>query len=110
MPDTPNEWPMVTASTAHWSANWAPALPGDGDQHSGDRSVRYRETHLSVEVARAAAHARYRTYFTTAADPAARCNRLPLRDTGVTTVGIFAGPTLLAIDELGYLLLPAEGS
>ena len=33
------------------------------------------KTHLSVGLARAAAHAGYRTYFTTAADLAARCHR-----------------------------------
>ena len=33
------------------------------------------KTHLAVGLARASAHAGYRTYFTTAADLAARCHR-----------------------------------
>lgn len=37
-----------------------------------------RKTHLSVGLARAAAHAGYRTYFTTSADLAARCHRAAL--------------------------------
>lgn len=68
------------------------------------------KTHLSVGLARAAAHAGYRTYFTTAADLAARCHRAALEGRWATTMRFFAGPTLLVIDELGYLPLPAEAA
>jgi IstB-like ATP binding protein len=68
------------------------------------------KTHLSVGLARAAAHAGYRTYFTTAADLAARCHRAAMEGRWATTMRFFAGPTLLVIDELGYLPLPAEAA
>jgi DNA replication protein DnaC len=68
------------------------------------------KTHLAVGLARAAAHAGYRTYFTTAADLAARCRRAAIEGRWATTMRFYAGPTLLVIDELGYLPLPAEAA
>ncbi|MBE7190190.1 IS21-like element helper ATPase IstB [Jatrophihabitans endophyticus] len=68
------------------------------------------KTHIAVGLARAAAHAGYRTYFTTAADLAARCHRAAIEGRWATTMRFFAGPTLLVIDELGYLPLPAEAA
>ena len=68
------------------------------------------KTHLAVGLARAAAHAGYRTYFTTAADLAARCHRAAIERRWATTMRFYAGPTLLAIDELGYLPLPTEAA
>jgi DNA replication protein DnaC len=68
------------------------------------------KTHLSVGLAWAAAHAGYRTYFTTAADLAARCHRAAIEGRWATTMRFYAGPTLLVIDELGYLPLPAEAA
>jgi DNA replication protein DnaC len=68
------------------------------------------KTHLAVGLARAAAHTGYRTYFTTAADLAARCHRAAIEGRWATTMRFYAGPTLLAIDELGYLPLPAEAA
>ena len=68
------------------------------------------KTHLSVGLARQAATVGYRTYFTTAADLAARCHRAALEGRWATTMRFFAGPTLLVIDELGYLPLPAEAA
>ena len=68
------------------------------------------KTHLSVGLARAAAHAGYRTYFTTAADLAARCHRAAIEGRWATTMRFYAGPTLFVIDELGYLPLPTEAA
>ena len=47
------------------------------------------KTHLSVGLARAAAHAGYRTYFTTAADLAARCHRAAIEGRLATTMRFF---------------------
>jgi DNA replication protein DnaC len=58
------------------------------------------KTHLAVGLARAAAHAGFRTYFTTAADLAARCHRAAIEGRWATTMRFYAGPALLAIDEL----------
>jgi len=68
------------------------------------------KTHLAVGLARAAAEVGYRTYFTTAADLAARCHRAAIEGRWATTMRFFAGPGLLVIDELGYLALPAEAA
>jgi DNA replication protein DnaC len=68
------------------------------------------KTHLAVGLARASAQAGYRTYFTTAADLAARCHRAAIEGRWSTTMRFYAGPTLLVIDELGYLPLPGEAA
>ncbi len=68
------------------------------------------KTHVAVGLARKAAEAGDRTYFTTAADLAARCHRAAIEGRWATTMRFYAGPTLLAIDELGYLPLPAEAA
>lgn len=68
------------------------------------------KTHLAVGLARKAAETGYRTYFTTAADLAARCHRAALEGRWATTMRFFNGPGLLVIDELGYLPLPAEAA
>ncbi len=68
------------------------------------------KTHLAVGLARTAAETGYRTYMTTAADLTARCHRAAIEGRWATTMRFYAGPTLLVIDELGYLPLPAEGA
>jgi DNA replication protein DnaC len=68
------------------------------------------KTHLAVGLARQAAEIGYRTYFTTAADLTARCHRAAIEGRWATTMRFYAGPTLLVVDELGYLPLPAEGA
>lgn len=68
------------------------------------------KTHVAVGLARKAAESGYRTYFTTAADLAARCHRAAIEGRWATTMRFYAGPTLLVIDELGYLPLPAEAA
>ena len=68
------------------------------------------KTHLAVGLARKAVEAGYRTYFTTAADLTARCHRAAIEGRWATTMRFYAGPTLLVIDELGYLPLPAEAA
>ena len=68
------------------------------------------KTHLAIGLARKAAEAGYRTYFTTAADLAARCHRAAIEGRWATTMRFFNGPGLLIIDELGYLPLPAEAA
>ncbi len=55
------------------------------------------KTHLAVGLARASVHAGYRTYFTTAADLAARCHRAAIEGRGATTMRFYAGPTLLVV-------------
>jgi len=68
------------------------------------------KTMLATGLARKAVEAGYRTYFTSAADLAARCHRAAIEGRWAYTMRFFAGPTLLVIDELGYLPLPAEAA
>jgi DNA replication protein DnaC len=68
------------------------------------------KTMLAVALGRASIDAGYRTYYTTAADLAARCHRAAIEGRWATTMRFFAGPTLLVIDELGYLPLPGEAA
>jgi DNA replication protein DnaC len=51
-----------------------------------------------------------RTYYTTAADLAARCHRAALEGRWANTMRFYLGPSLLIIDEVGYLPLPGEAA
>ena len=68
------------------------------------------KTMLAVALGRAAVEAGYRTYYTTAAELAARCHRAAIEGRWATTMRFYAGPRLLIIDEVGYLPLPAEAA
>ncbi|WP_405219010.1 IS21-like element helper ATPase IstB [Agrococcus sp. Ld7] len=68
------------------------------------------KTHIATGLGHAAVEAGYRVYFTSAADLAARCHRAAIEGKWSTMMRFFAGPTLLIIDELGYLPLPGEAA
>ena len=68
------------------------------------------KTMLAIGLARKVAEAGHRTYFTNAADLAARCHRAAIEGRWATTMRFYAGPACLVIDELGYLPLPAEAA
>ncbi|MGN6405497.1 IS21-like element helper ATPase IstB [Sinomonas sp.] len=68
------------------------------------------KTHIATGLGHTAVNAGYRTYFTSAADLAARCHRAAIEGKWATMMRFFAGPTLLIIDELGYLPLPGEAA
>jgi DNA replication protein DnaC len=68
------------------------------------------KTHIATGLGHAAVNAGYRVYFTSAADLAARCHRAAIEGKWATMMRFFAGPTLLIIDELGYLPLPGEAA
>jgi DNA replication protein DnaC len=68
------------------------------------------KTHIATGLGHAAVTAGYRTYFTSAADLAARCHRAAIEGKWGTMMRFFASPTLLVIDEQGYLPLPAEAA
>lgn len=68
------------------------------------------KTHIAIGLARKAIEAGYRTYFTTAADLAARCHRAAIEGRWAATIRFFASPALLVVDELGYLALPADAA
>jgi DNA replication protein DnaC len=66
------------------------------------------KTMLAIALGHAAVDAGLRTYYTTAADLAARCRRAALEGRWATTMRFFNGPSVLIVDELGYLPMPAE--
>jgi DNA replication protein DnaC len=66
------------------------------------------KTMLAIALGHAAVDAGLRTYYTTAADLAARCRRAAVEGRWATMMRFYAGPTVLIIDELGYLPMPAQ--
>ena len=68
------------------------------------------KTMLAVGLGRAAVEAGHRTYYTTAAELAARCHRAAIEGRWATTMRFYAGPRLLIIDEVGYLPLATEAA
>jgi DNA replication protein DnaC len=66
------------------------------------------KTMLAIALGHAAVDAGLRTYYTTAADLAARCRKAAVEGRWATTMRFFNGPSVLIVDELGYLPLPAE--
>ena len=68
------------------------------------------KTHISIALAHKAVHSGYRVYYTTAADLAARCHRAALEGRWDTVMRFFGQPSLLVVDEVGYLPLAAEAA
>jgi len=66
------------------------------------------KTMLAIALGHAAIDAGHRVYYTTAADLAARCRKAALEGRWEPTMRFFNGPSVLIIDELGYLPMPAE--
>jgi len=60
------------------------------------------KTMLAIGLARAAAEAGHRVYFTTADELAKRCRKAGLEGRWATTMRFFCGPRLLVIDEFAY--------
>lgn len=60
------------------------------------------KTMLAIGLARAAAEAGHRVYFTTAEDLAKRCKKAALEGRWATCMRFYCGPRLLVIDEFAY--------
>ena len=60
------------------------------------------KTMLAIGLARAAAEAGHRVYFTTADELAKRCRKASLEGRWATCMRFFCGPRLLVIDEFAY--------
>lgn len=61
------------------------------------------KTHVAIALGIAATEAGYRTYFTTASDLVAGLQTAHLEGTVTTKMRTYTGPSVLVIDELGYL-------
>src|SRR5256885_7309094 len=63
------------------------------------------KTHLGIALGVAATEAGYRTYFTSAVDMVQALQSAHLEGTALYKLRTYTGPTVLVIDELGYLPL-----
>jgi DNA replication protein DnaC len=61
------------------------------------------KTHLAIALGIAATEAGYRTYFTTASDLVTGLQTAHLEGNATAKLRTFTGPSVLVIDELGYL-------
>jgi len=68
------------------------------------------KTMLAVGLGHQAVEAGYRVYYTTASDLAARCHRAAIEGRWATTMRFYAGPSLLIVDEVGYLPIDQHGA
>jgi len=68
------------------------------------------KTMLAVCLGRLSIEAGYRTYYTTAAELAARLHRAALEGRWETTLRFFCNPRLLIVDEVGYLPMAQEAA
>lgn len=68
------------------------------------------KTMLALCLGHAAVDAGYRVYYTTAADLAARCHRAALEGRWDYVMRFFSGPSVLIVDEVGYLPMQAEAA
>jgi len=66
------------------------------------------KTMLATALGHEAIHQGKRVYYTTAADLAARCRKAAIEGRWANTMRFFNGPSVLIIDELGYLPMPAD--
>jgi DNA replication protein DnaC len=68
------------------------------------------KSHLAIALGIAATEAGYRTYFTSAADMVANLQQAHLEGTALYKFRTYAGPSVLVIDELGYLPLDQQSA
>jgi DNA replication protein DnaC len=68
------------------------------------------KSHLAIALGIAATEAGYRTYFTTAADLVAALSAAHLEGSWISKMRTYTGPSVLVIDELGYLPMDATSA
>jgi DNA replication protein DnaC len=68
------------------------------------------KTHIGISLGIAATEAGYRTYFTTASDLVAGLQTAHLEGNAGAKMRTFTGPSVLVIDELGYLPMDATSA
>ncbi len=68
------------------------------------------KSHLAIALGIAATEAGYRTYFTTAADLVGSLNAAHLEGSWTSKMRTYTGPSVLVIDELGYLPMDATSA
>src|SRR5207245_7242874 len=68
------------------------------------------KTHLAIALGIAATEAGYRTFFTSAADMVASIQQAHLESTALYKFRTYVGPSVLCVDELGYLPLDQQSA
>jgi DNA replication protein DnaC len=68
------------------------------------------KTTLAIALALKAVHAGYRVYYTTAADLVARTAKAAIEGRWQATMRFWNGPSVLVVDELGYLPMAGEAA
>jgi DNA replication protein DnaC len=68
------------------------------------------KSHLAIALGIAATEAGYRTYFTTAVDLVGHLQAAHLEETWASKMRTYTGPSVLVIDELGYLPMDASSA
>jgi DNA replication protein DnaC len=68
------------------------------------------KTMLSIGLGWAVIDAGHKVHYTTASDLAARCHKAALEGRWANMMSFYSSPSLLIIDELGYLPLPEEAA
>jgi len=68
------------------------------------------KTHLAIALGIAASEAGYRIYFTTAAYLVARLRSAHLEGSASAKMRTFTGPSVLVVDELGYLPMDTDSA
>ena len=68
------------------------------------------KTMLSIGLGWAVIDAGHKVHYTTASDLAARCHKAALEGRWANMMTFYSSPSLLIIDELGYLQLPEEAA
>jgi DNA replication protein DnaC len=68
------------------------------------------KSHLAIALGIAATEAGYRTYFTTAADLVGSLSAAHLEGSWTSKMRTYTGPSVLVIDELGYLPMDATSA
>ena len=68
------------------------------------------KSHLAIALGVAATEAGYRTFFTSAADMVASLQQAHLESTALYKFRTYVGPSVLCVDELGYLPLDQQSA
>jgi DNA replication protein DnaC len=68
------------------------------------------KSHLAIALGVAATEAGYRTFFTSAADMVASLQQAHLESTALYKFRTYVGPSVLVVDELGYLPLDQQSA
>jgi DNA replication protein DnaC len=92
------------------ASNGSSPATSSGSSSSRSRALDRHRSILAIALGIAATEAGYRTYFTTAVDLVAHLQAAHLEGSWSAKMRTYAGPSVLVIDELGYLPMDATSA